>query len=135
MVRLNLKLKNYLIAPVYADGIVNPALPSLGSGEGVEIMGRLISTIITVLFVGGVLASFMYLIIGAYRWISAKGDKNYLQEARETVMQAIIGLGILFTIFAILSLVGDIFGINLISLPVPNVGEGQPITDVPPWAP
>ena len=112
------------VSPVYADGIVNPVIPALGTGSGTEIFGRLLSVVITALLVGGVLASLLNLVIGAYRWMSGGRDKAYLQEARERVFHAVTALIVLFSVFAIIRLVGDLFGINLLEITIPSVTRG-----------
>lgn len=71
---------------------------------------------ITALLIGGVLAAFAYLVLGAIKWITSGGDKNQLAAAKEQIIQAIIGLFILLSVFVIMNLIGYFFNINLLEL-------------------
>ena len=64
----------------------------------------------------------MFIILGAYQWMSSGGDKTNLQAARDKVINALIALIILLSVFAILNLVGQVFGINLTSFSIPTIG-------------
>jgi len=44
------------------------------------------------------------MIIGAIQWISSGGDKASVEAARGKVMNAIIGLIVLFVVFALIKL-------------------------------
>jgi len=119
---------------VLAQGITNPVLPTeITSLSGVETVGRILRTLVSFLLVGGVLVGFLSVIIGAIEWIASSGDKNKLQEARDRVVHAIIALIILFSVFGIINLVGNLFGINLLQIKVPTVVE--PSTPNPPCIP
>lgn len=65
-----------------------------------------------VILVAG-LATFMYLIYGGIQWIMAGGDKGKLEEARNKITQAIVGLGIVASAWAIYLLVDYFFGIGI----------------------
>ena len=108
------------LSPVWAQ-IENPALPHLSYDEGISDFSDMISTVITLLFVGGIMAAFLHLIVGGYRWISAKGDKAALQEAQQTILNSVVGLVILFAVYAILNLLGLAFEINLIKPIIPSI--------------
>ncbi|HUW21183.1 MAG TPA: hypothetical protein VMW41_00810 [Candidatus Bathyarchaeia archaeon] len=119
MVNLNLEK---MFKPAYAQ-ITNPAIGEAGSGEGAQILSRLISIILSALLIMGVIFFMTNFILGAYRWISGGHDKSYIQEARDRVSHAIIGLVILFSVFAIIRLIGDIFGLNLMKLSIPTISD------------
>ncbi|MBN1263422.1 MAG: hypothetical protein JW991_03615 [Candidatus Pacebacteria bacterium] len=117
-------LLTFLISSaVLAQGIVNEALPVLGSGDGVEILGKIISITVTTLLIIGFLSAFLYLVMGTYHWMSAGGDKALLAQAKDKIAQALLGLFILFSLFAIIKAIGAIFGINLIQIKLPTVSS------------
>lgn len=66
----------------------------------------------------GVLIFFFVMIIGAIQWISSGGDKNALEEAKHKITNAIIGIVILFSIFAILKVIENFFGISILTLDI-----------------
>lgn len=94
-------------------GIYNPALSSLvGKGEGIDIINLLLGNIIAILLIAGVIAAFIFIIIGAIQWMTAGNDKTQMESARGKIVGAIIGLVILFSVFAIMKLIGTFFGIE-----------------------
>lgn len=94
-------------------GIYNPALSKLvGRGEGIDIINLLLGNIIAVLLIIGVIVSFIFIIIGAIQWMTAGNDKAKMESARGKIVTAIVGLVILFSVFAIMKLIGAFFGIE-----------------------
>jgi hypothetical protein len=105
-----------LIKPAYAQ-ICNPALPLLGCGgatKGGDLLGGLIGGAVAMLLIVGTIAAFIFLILGALRWILSSGDKAKLQQAQETITNAILGLILLASAWAIIALVGNFLGLGVI---------------------
>ena len=93
--------------------ITNPALdPLIGTGEGVNIINLFLGNIIAVLLIIGVIVAFIFIIIGAIQWMTAGNDKTQMESARGKVVSAVIGLVILFAVFAIMKIIGAFFGIE-----------------------
>jgi hypothetical protein len=107
--------------------ITNPVLPSsLGSGntdQGGTALGKLISGLIGALFIAGFLLAFMFIIIGGIQWITAGGDKQALEKARNGITHAIVGLVIVAAAYAIMVLVGQFFGIDITHLKIPSINQ------------
>lgn len=62
---------------------------------------------------------FVFMIItGAIQWIASGGDKQALESARGKITSALLGLVILFSLFAILSLIQTFFGIKILTLDI-----------------
>lgn len=101
-----------LVKPAYGQ-ITNPVLdPALGAG-GPEILGNLIGGLVGLLLVVGTIAAFIFLILGALRWITSGGDKAGLEAAREQILQAIVGLIILAASWAIMILISTFLGLGI----------------------
>ncbi|MDQ3098322.1 MAG: pilin [bacterium] len=81
-----------------AVGVVNP--PSIIDRSPTAI-SNFVPTIISVAFYIGLVAAFVYMVYGGVRWITAGGDSKALAAARDTIVQAIIGLILLSTAFAV----------------------------------
>jgi len=79
-----------------------------------------ITSVIDLVLVIVVLASFFFLLYGAIKWITSGGDKEAAATAQKTITAAIIGLALAFSAWAILNLLGGFFGIDLTSLSVPG---------------
>jgi hypothetical protein len=102
-------------------GITNPVLKDLNNLSGVEFLQRLITTLISIGFIIGFTFFFFLLLVGAIRWITAGGDKSSIESAQKTITNALIGLVILLSIFAIIHIIGEIFGVDLLNIRIPTL--------------
>lgn len=114
----------------YIAQLRNPVLPPLLGGSenpdyttGGTALGKLIGGIVGALFIAGFLLAFLTLLMGGLNWITAGGDKTKLEEARNQITNAIIGIIIVGAAFAIATLLAKFFGFNLETLPIPVVGQ------------
>ena len=99
--------------------IENPALgPSLQSQTGVEFFQDLVPRMVGLAFLVGVLIFFFIMIMGAIQWISSGGDKAAVEGARGKITNAIVGVVILLSLFALLKIIEDFFGINILALDI-----------------
>jgi hypothetical protein len=101
--------------------ITNPILGDLGGKTGISFFQSFIPNLISLAFILGVIIFFFILIIGAIQWISSGGDKQAVENARGKVTNAIIGLVILFTVYAIIQLINIFFGVKLLELTLPTL--------------
>ncbi len=80
--------------------------------------------------------SFIFLLIGGIQWILAGGDKDAIEKARRKVVQALIGLVIVFSAYSFLFALRTLFNINLIQFNLGHIGEiSSQINDPNPPAP
>lgn len=111
-------------APVeYQTKITNPVLsPSLQDvlfNQGpAAFFGLIIPRMIGLAFVIGVLIFFFVMLIGAIQWIISGGDKAAIESARGKIVNALVGIVILFCTFALLKIIQDFFGINILVLDI-----------------
>jgi len=103
-------------AEILAQSINNPVLGGLSSLNGVSFFQKLVPALIAGGLLIGVVIFFFMLLIGAIGWITSGGDKGAVESARGRVTNAIIGLVILLSLFAITQLLGLFFGINILLL-------------------
>ena len=105
----------------------NPVLPpGLGSGDytqGGTVLGKLISGVVGMVIIIAFILSFIYLTVGAVRWITSGNDKAGLEAARNTILHAILGIIIVGAAWAIVKLVGQFLGLNIEALPIPVVTQ------------
>ncbi len=80
--------------------------------EGLTNISRLISSIIGFMTISAFIWFIFQFLIGGFNWITSGGDKAKLQSARDRITHSIIGLIIVVISVAILSLVGQFFGID-----------------------
>ena len=95
-----------------------------GPDPNVLGLGDLIAAALQIAFIAASLAVLIYLVIGAFRWITSGGDKDAIGKARGTIVNALIGLAILALAFFITVLFGSILGVNVFNLPkIPTITQ------------
>ena len=77
-------------------------------------LGTFISRVFSAVMIVGGIATFMYMVYGGVQWITAGGEKDKVQAAREKITQAVIGLAVLASAWAIYSLIDYFFGIGIV---------------------
>jgi len=93
-----------------------PILDQINSITTFEIqtdLGVYTSNIVSVLLTVAGLTTFFFLVWGGISWITAGGDKGKIEEARNRITQAVIGLTIVAASWAIFSLLDFFFGLNI----------------------
>jgi len=110
--------------------IRNPVLPGLLGGgarpteaTGGQALGKLISSLIGAIFTFAFLLAFVYLLAGGIQWITNGSDKGKLEEARNKVTHALVGLVIVASSWAIMKVVSQFLGLNLEVISIPTVGK------------
>ncbi len=105
--------------PKLAQVINNPALgPNLQSKTGVGFFQSFIPAVIGLALVVGTLIFFFVLVIGAIQWIVSGGDKAAVESARGKISNALIGVVILFSVFVVIMVVEEFFGIKILTLDI-----------------
>src|SRR3990167_3992325 len=93
-------------------GTVNkPPGSEFVGNDPVQGLGNLIAFFIQIiLFIGG-LAALLYLLWGAFDWVSSQGEKEKLAKAQNKMTSAVIGLLLMVAAFTIFSFVmGTVLG-------------------------
>ena len=62
------------------------------------------------------LASFFYLVFGAFKWMTSGGDNEKLANAKLAITYSILGLVISFLSFLIIKVIGQFLGVDLLKL-------------------
>jgi len=82
----------------------------------ITLFPQIISTIVGVLTAAAVLWFIIQFILGAFRWITSQGDAKAVEGARMQIIHAIIGLTLVLITLIVLSLLSNIFGLDLLNL-------------------
>ena len=99
--------------------IINPILPlDLQVKSGSEYVISLFPVLIGWLLTIGSIAFFFMLLWGGIQWIMSGGDKGAVESARGRITNAVIGLVILFSSFAIATLVEAFTGVNILTIDI-----------------
>lgn len=100
----------------------NPVLDSnLQNLSGSAFLAKLIPNLITLFLIVASLAAFFILVVGGIRWILASGDKTQAEGARTMITQALVGLFIVFIVFAVMNFFGAVFGVNILDFNIESL--------------
>ena len=119
-------LLNFLLLPfwlpVFAqEGVCPPGFENLckiGPHKNSNFFGN----IIAILFIIAIILSLIFLIWGGIRWIMSSGDKAKIEQARSTIIAAIIGLVISLLGYFIVTLIVSLFtGATTLKLSIPTL--------------
>ena len=76
-------------------------------------LGTFISKSISAVIMVAAVATFIYMIYGGVEWVTSGGEKGKLEEARNRITNAILGLAIVAASWAIFRLIDYFFGIGI----------------------
>lgn len=83
-------------------------------------VNKFIPSFLNLIFIGITIFFFFTFVLGGIKWITSAGDEKKLTIARSQITNAIIGLAIAFSLWAILGIISVVFGYNLINLTIPH---------------
>lgn len=105
-----------------ATNIVNPVLgPDLAALNGISFTQGLVRALITGALSIGVIIFFFNLLIGGIMYINSGGDKAKTEMARSKITNALIGIVVMFCVFAIVIIVGKTLGTDLLVLNLDSI--------------
>ena len=84
-------------------------------------LGSVIRPFITLIFILGILAALLYLVWGGFKWLTSGGDKAAVQSAREHIVAAIVGLVLMFIVYAIMFIILGFFSVNTGTFTLPSI--------------
>lgn len=91
-----------------------------GSAANIEA-GNLVSGFLQLILTGAAIIFFFMLVIGGVKWIMSGGDKAHTEGARNQITAALVGLVIVFSAWAIASLVKAFFGVDIFNLTIESI--------------
>lgn len=115
-----------MLAATSYGPITNPSiLDTIGNvtklGSGAKILELFATNFISIaISFAGIIAFFMFL-IGGYQYLTSGGDKEAVQKSTKTITSAFIGLAIIISLFAIISLLEAFFGIHIFKFTIPVI--------------
>ena len=103
------------------------------TGGVIANIPALIGWAIQILFVVAGLVAFVYLLLGGIKWITSGGDKGQVEAARNQIIQALIGLVVVFAAWGMIVLVETLLNIGLgFSKPV-QLPSSANLKTIPEW--
>ncbi len=115
---------NKLLAAESGEGggagtnFTNPFLKdtALEGLKGEEFLGKFLPKAVGLVLVFGAVAFFFMFVWGAISWMVSGGDKAGVESAKGKITNSIIGMVLLLGTFAIIGLIENFFGIDILSI-------------------
>lgn len=121
----------FLLTPsvlAQTQGITNPVIGDLGTNDpSASSGGRFIQYTVYLWRASitlGSLAVIAFFLLGAFEWITSGGDKTKVENARNKITSAVIGLVLLVSSFVLLSFLSKLLfagEFDLLKLTVPGI--------------
>lgn len=90
--------------------------------QGLTPSGYLRTAINLIFGLAGVLA-FLGLLIGGLQWILSGGEKEALDRAKRRILHSLLGLGIVYSSYALIYIIRVLYGIDLIQVIISPIGS------------
>lgn len=104
--------------------LTNPVVSLPTSERGADALNHVVQTGITFALLAAAVIFLFMLIAGAISWITAGGDKGAIEDAKKRVINALIGIVVVFSVYALSTAVGKFFGVDMLvfsnATPVPS---------------
>ncbi len=102
-------LNNFLLAQ-----ITNPVLNQSEniSGNPTGYVNNVIQSIISIFMIVGTVYFIWHFVMAAYHMISSNGDPKKWEESQKAILYSFVGIIVIFSLFAILKLVGTVTGVS-----------------------
>ncbi|PIT89176.1 MAG: hypothetical protein COU27_01595 [Candidatus Levybacteria bacterium CG10_big_fil_rev_8_21_14_0_10_36_7] len=103
-------------SPAFAQGVLDAGVntPKNAIAPGTSV-GTIVSFLVSFIVVVGILAALLYIVLGAFQWITSGGDKTKVESARNHIIAAVIGLVIIALSFVIINIITSVLGIGSIT--------------------
>jgi hypothetical protein len=112
--------------------IINPVIDAmLGSGPGNLTLAVLLARLFRMIMVLGGLALLLFFAWGGVNWITAGGDKGKVEEAKNRLTNAVLGMAVLVATIAIAIVLSRVFGIDLLNPTIPGADTAAPAVTLP----
>lgn len=93
--------KSFVLA---ADYTVAP----VDVGFKIPDFGEVLTFLIRTFFIIGGIMALLFLLLGAFSWISSGGNKESVDKAREKIQAAIIGVILIFVVLAVVTVIEQV---------------------------
>lgn len=93
--------------------VCNPLLQNCNQVSQPEnYFNSVVQTIIGIFFIFAVIYFIWHFILASFRYITSEGDDKKISQAKTDITNTIVGLAIVFCVFAVLKFIGTVLGIQ-----------------------
>jgi len=114
-------MNSKLLAQI-TNPVINKNMGEGGVEKGATILGQLVSNLAGGMLLFAFILAFMYLLVGGFSWITSGGDKASLESARNKIIHALVGVIVVASTWAVITLLGKFLGLDIQKLPIPSFG-------------
>jgi hypothetical protein len=104
------------IKPVYAvicNSLVDPNCAASQQATAPKAyFNSVIQAVITIFMLVTVLYFLWFIFMAGFHYIENNGDSKMIEQAKNQLQYGLMGLAIVFSVFAILKFIGTVFGIS-----------------------
>jgi len=96
---------------LYVLGVVSAAdneVKTVDVGFKIPDFGQVLTFIIRTFFIVAGLVAIIYLLLGAFTWITSGGNKENVDKAREKIQAALVGVILIFVVLATIGVLEQI---------------------------
>ncbi|MBI3366135.1 hypothetical protein HY041_00710 [Candidatus Roizmanbacteria bacterium] len=97
--------KLYVFGSVYA---ADYEVKTVDIGFKVPDIGTVLTFLLRTFFVMSGIITILYLLLGAFSWITSGGNKENVDKAREKIQAALVGMILIFSVLAIVTLIEQV---------------------------
>jgi len=105
-----------LLSQKFTNPVVGNTLIGLETADSSQFLNVFLPKFVGLLLVVGSLSFFFMFMWGAIEWILSGGDKAKLESSKSRITNALIGIFLLFIVFAIIELIETFFEINILTI-------------------
>lgn len=113
-----------IVKPAYAaicNKLTDPSCSGSETSNPKSYINGVISAVVDIFLIVGVVYFVWHFLMAGYHFIASQGDAKKIEEAKHEVTYAFVGLAVVFSLFAILSFVGTVFGIEITNIKWPSL--------------
>lgn len=117
------------VSPQDVIGTINAPVTIGNANDPVGGFGKLLGFAIQAIFLVAGLAALMFMLLGAFNWITSEGQKEKIEKAQRMIINAVVGLVLVVLVFTVFSffmgtVLGGKFGIGGdFSIKIPQLGN------------
>ncbi len=97
--------KLYVFGSVYS---ADYEVKTVDVGFKIPDISTVLTFILRTFFVIAGIITILYLLLGAFAWITSGGNKESVDKAREKIQNAIVGMILIFAVLAVVTLIEQV---------------------------
>jgi len=95
-------LLNKIASPVYAATSIPSPTILIQPGFEIPTLTAILTFLVRAFFTVAALIALLFLLLGAFAWITSGGDKDAVKKAQDKIQSAIVGLILIVAVLAIM---------------------------------